>query len=105
MYFPIHLAPSQPDLVWPLLCGLLPLTNDIAPHGTLRAVLPLLAAGHFSITPYGTLRAVLPLLGGGDTIGRRQHGLEVVARLRGGGEASWEAAVLVTGRDRGWEAS
>jgi len=63
----------------------------------LHVVLPLLAAVHFAIAPYGTLRAVLPLLGGGDTVGRRRRSLEVAARLRGGGEASWEAAVLVTG--------
>ncbi|KAG0539046.1 hypothetical protein BDA96_03G288700 [Sorghum bicolor] len=48
---------------------------------------------------------VLPLLGGDDTVGRRRRGLEVAAWLRGGGEASWEAAVLVTERGRGWEAS
>ena len=53
------------------MCGLLPLTNDIAPHSTLHVVLPLLAVGYFVIAPYGTLWAVLPLLGGGDTVGRR----------------------------------
>ena len=67
--------------------------------------LPLLAAGYFAIAPYGTLQVVLPLLGGGDTVGRQQRGLQVAARLRGGGEESWEAAVLVTGRGRDWEAS
>ena len=29
----------------------------------------------------------------------------MAARLRGGDEASWEAAVLVSERGRGWEAS